>query len=322
MHSTDSPVDGSTIGQSASEAQGETKHPGLREFLFSMKRLLKNPLTIIGLVIILFFVFLAIFAPVLAPPPQPHDPYLMPHDGWKIQPSPPSAESPLGTLPSQYDILYGVIWGTRNAFRIGLFVVAANLAVGIILGSLAGYFGGIADEIIMRITDIFYAIPMLVMAMALVVAFGRGLQSIIIVLIILGWPTYTRVIRSEILIVRDMDYIHASRASGSSHLRILAKHILPNSIFSVIIVASMNLGTTVLTAAALSFLGLGADTGYADWGQMVSTCRNWIVGPADNRLAYWYVVFIPGFVIALFVLGWNLLGDAIRDVFDPKLRRR
>ena len=129
---------------------------------------------------------------------------------------------------------------------------------------------------------------------------------------------------------RDLDYrphsgqgeIHASRASGSSHLRILLTHILPNSVFSVVIVASMRIGTTVLTAAALSFLGLGADSGYADWGQMVSTCRNWIVGPADNRLAYWYVVFIPGFVIALFVLGWNLLGDAIRDVFDPKMRRR
>ena len=297
-------------------------HPGLKEFGFSLKRLLKNPLTIIGLVIILFFVFLAAFAPLLAPPPKPHDPFQMPHSGWKIAPSPPSADNPLGTLPSQYDILYGVIWGTRNAFRIGILVVAANLMVGIILGSLAGYFGGIFDEIIMRIADIFYAIPMLVMAMALVVALGRGLKSIIIVLIILGWPTYTRVIRSEVLVIRGMDYVQAARASGSSHLRTLVKHILPNSIFSVIIVGSMRIGTTVLTAAALSFLGLGSEQGYADWGQMVSTCRNWIVGPADNRLAYWYVVLIPGLVIALFVLGWNLLGDAIRDVFDPKLRRR
>jgi peptide/nickel transport system permease protein len=114
----------------------------------------------------------------------------------------------------------------------------------------------------------------------------------------------------------------AARASGASHFKIILKHILPNSIFSILIVASMNIGTVVLTAAALSFLGLGSPTGYADWGQMVSTCRNWIVGPADNRLAYWYVVFIPGFVIALFVLGWNLLGDAARDVFDPRMRRQ
>jgi peptide/nickel transport system permease protein len=297
-------------------------HPRWQEFSFSMKRLFRNPLTIIGLTIILFFLFLAVFAPLLAPPPRPHDPYLMPHSGWNMTPSPPSAKNPLGTLPSQYDILYGIIWGTRNAFKIGLTVVAANLIMGLILGAIAGYFGGIVDEIIMRIGDIFYAIPTLVMAMALVFVFGRGLQSIVIMLIILGWPTYTRVIRSDILVVRNMDYIMAARASGASHLRIMQKHILPNSIFSLIIVGSMNVGVTILVAASLSFLGLGSDTGYADWGAMVSTCRNFIVGPPENRLAYWYLVFIPGFTIALFVLGWNLLGDAIRDVFDPRMRRR
>lgn len=298
------------------------KHPFLKEFGFSMKRLFRNPLTIIGVVIIASFAFIAIFAPVLAPPPSPEDPYKMPHTGWKMTPSPPSEINPLGTLPQQYDIMYGIIWGARGAFKIGLSVVFANLVIGIVLGSLAGYFGGVIDEIIMRIADIFYAIPFLVMAMALVVVLGRGMESIVVVLIILGWPTYTRVIRSEILIVRDMDYVQASRASGSSHMRTLIKHVLPNCIFSVIIVASMQIGTTVLSAAALSFLGLGSGAEYADWGQMVSTCRNWIVGPPSNRLAYWYVVFIPGFTIALFVLGWNLLGDAIRDVFDPKMRRK
>jgi peptide/nickel transport system permease protein len=296
--------------------------PRLKEFAFALRRLFKNPLTIIGTVIILLFALVAIFAPYIAPPPNPHNPYMMPHHGWKMDPSPPSLANPLGTLPQQYDILYGVIWGTRSAFRIGFAVVLANVAIGIVLGALAGYFGGLFDEVIMRITDIFYAIPYLVMAMALVVALGRGLKSIIIVMIILGWPTYTRVIRSEILVVRNMDYILASRASGASHLEILFKHVLPNSIYSVLIIATMRIGITVLTAAALSFLGLGAESGYADWGQMVSTCRNWIVGPPENRLAYWYVVFIPGFVIALFVLGWNLLGDAVRDVFDPKMRRR
>ena len=302
--------------------EAATVHPGWRELAFSLKRLFRNPLTIIGLVIILFFVFLAAFAPLLAPPPRPSDPYQMPHKGWQMDPSPPSVENPLGTLPSQYDILYGVIWGTRNAFRIGIAVVVANLLVGLILGAIAGYFGGLVDEIIMRIADIFYAIPLLVMAMALVVALGRGLKAVVMVLIILNWPTYTRVIRAEILVTRNMDFIQAARASGASHLRILFRHILPNSIFSAIIVASMNVGVTVLIAAALSFLGLGSDTGYADWGAMVSQCRNFIVGPPENRLAYWYLVFIPGFVIALFVLGWNLLGDAVRDVFDPRMRRR
>ncbi|MFP4383729.1 MAG: ABC transporter permease [Spirochaetia bacterium] len=299
------------------------KNPRLTEFMFSLKRFLGNPLSIIGIVIILGFLLVAIFAPVLAPPEEnTTDPFKIPHDGWSTAPSPPSKVHPLGTLPQQYDILYGIIWGTRTAFKIGFLVVLANLIIGIVLGSIAGYFGGVFDEIIMRITDIFYAIPFLVMAMALVVALGRGLSAIIVTLIVLGWPTYTRVVRGEFLAARDRDYVLAAKASGANPLRIIMTHIMPNTIYPVLIVASMNIGTTVLTAAALSFLGLGAEIGYADWGQMVATSRNWIIGPSANRLAYWYVVVYPGLVIALFVLGWNLLGDAARDVFDPKLRRK
>lgn len=315
----DNRIEEQTVGAGRRAGQ---QNPRMQEFLFSLKRFLRNPLTILGLTIILSFAVIAILAPVLAPPEDPSDPFKIPHDGWAMAPSAPSAEHPLGTLPQQFDILYGLIWGARSAFRIGFLVVLANLVVGLILGALAGYFGGAVDEVIMRITDIFYSLPFLVVAMGLVVAIGRGLTSIILVLIVLGWPTYTRVIRGEILVIREREFVQAARASGASHLRILTKHILPNSIYSVLIIASMRVGTTVLTAASLSFLGLGSDIGYADWGQMVSQARNWIVGPPGDRLAYWYVVFVPGFVIALFVLGWNLLGDAARDVFDPKLRRK
>jgi peptide/nickel transport system permease protein len=293
----------------------------VREFLFTAKRFLRNPLSVIGLSLIVIFGVIAILAPVLEPPKN-RDPYKIPHTGYRIEPSPPSLQHPLGTTEQQYDILYGLVWGTRSAFKIGVLVVAANLFIGIILGAIAGYFGGTVDEIIMRITDIFYAIPFLVMAMALVVAIGRGLKAVIIVLIILEWPSYTRVLRSDILVTRSKDFILAARASGASHLRIIMTHILPNAMYSVLILASLNIGTTILTAAALSFLGLGSDTGTADWGQIVSLARNWIVGAPGNRFAYWYTVFIPGFVISLFVLGWNLLGDAVRDVFDPKMRRR
>lgn len=289
--------------------------------LFTLKRLLKNPLSVIGLSLLVVFGAVALFAPVICPPKY-EDPFKIPHTGWRVEPSPPSAEHPLGTTQQQYDMLYGLVWGTRSAFRIGVLVVAINLLIGILLGAIAGYFGGLVDEVIMRITDIFYAIPFLVMAMALVILIGRGLRAVIIVLIILEWPSYTRILRSEILVIREKDYILAARASGASHLRIILTHILPNAMYSVLILASLNIGTTILTAAALSFLGLGSDTGYADWGQIVSMARNWIVGAPGNRLAYWYTVFIPGFVISLFVLGWNLLGDAVRDVFDPKLRRR
>ena len=297
-------------------------HPRVQEFIFSTRRFLSNPLSIIGLIIILGFALVAIFAPVLAPPENPDNPYRIPHDGWAVEPQAPSEENILGTMEQQYDVYYGLIWGTRSAFRIGFFVVLANLAMGLVLGSIAGYFGGLIDEVIMRITDMFYSIPFLVMAMALVVAIGRGLNSIIITLIVIQWTTYVRVLRGEILTVRENDYVQAARASGASHLRIITTHILPNSIYSVLIVASMNIGVTVLAAATLSFLGLGAEIGYADWGQMANTARNWIVGPPGNRLAYWHVVMIPGAAISLFVLGWNLLGDAARDVFDPKMRRK
>jgi peptide/nickel transport system permease protein len=296
-------------------------HPRLRELSFTAKRFLRNPLSVIGLALILFFGAVALLAPVLEPPRYP-DPYRIPHTGFRIEPSPPSVEHPLGTTQQQYDMLYGLVWGTRSAFRIGVLVVGANLLIGILLGAIAGYFGGLVDEVIMRVTDIFYSIPYLVMAMALVVAIGRGMKAVIIVLIILEWPSYTRVLRSDILVTRGKDFIAAARASGASHLRIVLTHVLPNALYSVLILASLNIGTTILTAAALSFLGLGADSGTADWGQIVAMCRNWIVGTPGNRFAYWYTVFIPGFVISLFVLGWNLLGDAVRDVFDPKMRRR
>ncbi len=315
-----------TIVAEAEVAGGSGKHPNmhprLRELLFGVRRFMSNPLSVIGLTIIIIFGLIALFAPVIAPPKNPNNPYMIPHTGWTMPPSPPSAVHPLGTLQQQYDIFYGIVWGTRSAFQIGVSVVLANLIFGVALGILAGYFGGALDEIIMRVTDVFFAIPFLIMAMALVVVLGRGLNAIIIVLVILNWPQYTRIIRSEILVIRDREFVQAARASGASHLRIMFKHILPNTIYSVLILASLSVGVTVLNAAALSFLGLGSDTGYADWGQMVSTARNWIVGPPGNRLAYWYVVFIPGFAIALFVLGWNLLGDAARDVFDPKQRRK
>lgn len=299
----------------------KTMHPRLRELLFTVRRFLKNPLSVIGLSLVVIFGLIALLAPVLQPPKNA-DPYRIPHTGFRAQPSPPSAEHPLGTMQQQYDMLYGLVWGTRSAFRIGVAVVAANLLIGIVLGLLAGYFGGALDEIIMRITDIFFAMPFLVVAMALVVAVGRGLKAVVIVLIILGWPSYTRVLRSDILVTRNKDFILAARASGASHLRIMATHILPNALYSVLILASLNIGTTILTAAALSFLGLGSETGTADWGQIISLSRSWILGTAGRPFAYWYVVFIPGFVISLFVLGWNLMGDAVRDVFDPRMRRR
>jgi len=300
----------------------ERLHPRIKELKFSLNRLKKSPLSLIGLSLILFFLAIAIFAPQLAPPKYSHNPYRIPRDGYSAIPRPPSPEHPFGTTEGQYDIYYGVIWGTRTAFRVGLMVVGSILVIGIILGSISGYYGGAVDEIIMRIVDTFMSLPTLVLAMALVSALGHSLDNVMKALIIVGWPSYARLIRGDILAVREEDYVEAARAVGCSNLRIILKHVLPNAIYPLLIMASLDVGAVVLTAAALSFLGLGAPVGYADWGQMTSFARNWVVGPPSNPLAYWYTITIPGLFILFFVLGWNLLGDAFRDILDPKLRRR
>jgi len=288
-----------------------------------VRQLARNPLSLAGIIIIFIFAIIAIFAPLIAPTPAGHgDPYLIPRDGYWATPQLPSEEHPFGTTEGQYDIFYGVIWGTRSAFRVGLVVIGIVVVIGIILGSLAGYLGGVIDEVIMRITDIFLAFPALILAMAIVTVMEPSLTSIMIALIVVSWPSYARLIRGDILQVREEDYIEASRGLGASNARVIIRHALPNAIYPTVIMASLDIGAVVLSAAALSFLGLGAPEGYADWGQLTSFARNWIVGPSADPLRYWFAVTIPGLFILFFVLGWNLLGDAFRDIFDPRLARR
>jgi peptide/nickel transport system permease protein len=293
------------------------------DWKFMARQLVKNPLSLAGVIIIAIFVVIAIFAPLIAPTPPGHlNPYMIPHEGYFATPQPPSAEHIFGTTQGQYDIFYGVIWGTRSAFRVAFVVIAITLLTGIVLGSLAGYFGGLIDEVIMRITDIFLAFPALILAMAIVSALGPSLRSVMIALTVVWWPSYARLIRGDILQVREEDYVEASRGLGASNLRVIIRHVLPNAIYPCLIMASLDIGAVVLSAAALSFLGLGAPQGYADWGQMTEFARNWIVGPHNDPFKYWYAVITPGLFILFFVLGWNLLGDAFRDIFDPRLARR
>jgi len=292
-------------------------------FRFFFHQLRKNPLSIAGIVIIFIFLVIAILAPVIAPTPEgPGGAYDIPRDGFSPIPQPPSEEHIFGTTQGQYDIFYGVVWGTRTAFLIGLSVIGAVLAICILLGSLAGYFGGIIDEIIMRISDVFLAFPTLILAMAITIALGPSIQSVMIAIVVVSWPVYARLIRGDILAIREEEYVEAARAIGSSNFRIITRHVLPNSIYPALVMASLDIGAIVLTAAALSFLGLGAPEGYADWGQMIQFARNWIVGPPGEPFLYWYTVMIPGLFILLFVLGWNLLGDAFRDILDPKIAKR
>jgi len=286
----------------------------------TVRKFMSNPLGVIGLLLLVFFLVVAIIAPVLAPPAWEGEPYRIPRDGFSPTPKPPNDEHPFGTTEGQYDIYYGLIWGTRSAWIISLIVVGCSATIGIVVGSISAFYGGLVDEVIMRVTDIFYAFPFLVGAMVLTTILGRGLDNVMIALIALGWMGYARLIRGDILKIRESEYVLAARAAGAGSLRLLARHILPNAIWPVTVQATMAMGSIVITAAALSFLGVGAPLGYADWGQLISYSRNWVIGFQGNPLAYWYVVIYPSVAITLFCLSWNLVGDALRDILDPRLR--
>jgi peptide/nickel transport system permease protein len=283
-------------------------------------KLIKNPLGLIGLALLIFFIVVGILAPVLAPPAWQNEPYRIPRDGYSSTPKPPSPEHPFGTAEGQYDIYYGLIWGTRTAWTVSLVVVVLSAFIGITIGTISAFYGGLVDEILMRITDIFYAFPFLVGAMVLTTILGRGLGNVMIALIALGWMGYARLIRADILQIREVEYVQAARAIGASSLRLMLRHMLPNAIWPVVVQGTMSMGSIVITAAALSFLGVGAPLGYADWGQLISYARNWILGLHGNPLAYWYVIIYPSIAITLFCLSWNLVGDALRDILDPRLR--
>jgi peptide/nickel transport system permease protein len=247
------------------------------------------------------------------------DPYMIPNAVSTLEPIPPSPEHPFGIV-NQKDIFYGVVWGSRTAFQIGLVVVLISTAVGLFIGSVAAYFGGWLEEVLMRITDIFMSIPFMLAAMVLTTILGLGVRNMMIALIIFGWMVTARLIRGNILQAKNEQYVMAAKALGVRDAAIIVKHILPNTIFPVLINATMRIGSMVITAAALSFLGLGAPQGYADWGSILSYSRDWIIGGTSPG-QYWFTILYPGVAMILFVMGWNLLGDALRDVFDPRMRR-
>jgi peptide/nickel transport system permease protein len=287
----------------------------------AVRRFRHNPLSLLGLGLIVMFALMAVFAPLLAPPaPTARNPYMMPASGFGIEPQPPRPGHPFGTTEQSFDIYYGIIWGARTAFGVGLLVIGISAAIGIVVGSIAGFYRGRIDEILMRVVDIFLAFPGLVLAVVVVAVLGPGLENVLIALALVGWPGYARLLRGEILSVRERDFVEAARAMGASDLRIILRHMLPNSIYPILVVASLDMGSIVVLAAALSFLGLGAPVGYADWGQIISLSRHWLLGAGGEAFAFWYTVVYPGAALVLFTLAWNLLGDAFRDILDPRLR--
>lgn len=283
------------------------------------KVLRRQPMSLLGAALIGFFLAVALLAPVLAPPEAgTRDAYIIPQTGYSPDPVRPSHEHWFGTTEQQYDLFYGMVWGSRTAFSVALKVVGFSVIVGVLLGGAAGFYGGWVDEGLMRCTDVVLAFPDLVLAVVIVAIMGPSLDHVMYSVMAVSWPSYARLMRGDVMSVKERDFVAAARAIGASDARILFRHIIPNSIYPVLVVASLSMGRIVITAAALSFLGLGAPVGYADWGQLISLSRNWILGSSGNPFEYWHTVFIPGITIFLFVLGWNLLGDAVRDILDPR----
>ncbi len=285
-----------------------------------VRALFKNPTSVAGMVLITAFALVAIFAPMIAPPVTPENPFRVPRDGFNAEPVAPSAAHPFGTTEGQYDIFYGVVWGTRTAFMVGIIITGTTLLIGLTVGTVSAYYGGWVDEGIQRVVEIFLAFPFLLAAITAAAVLGprvhNGILTGMLALILFGWPSYTRLVRGDVLSVKEREFVTAARMVGVRDLRMLIRHILPNAMYSVLVVASLDIGTYVLSFAALSFLGVGAELGYADWGQLLSFARNWI----PNLSKYWFIIVYPGMALVLYVLAWNLVGDAFRDALDPKMR--
>jgi len=270
------------------------------------RRLLKNKLSIIGMCIIILLLIVVIFADQIAP----YD-YAMQDYNNILQG--PSREHLCGTDSLGRDILSRLIFGTRQSLRIGVLSVAIAATIGIFMGSIAGYYGGKVDNLFMRFLDIYQSIPYMVMMIALAAVLGPGLNNAILAIGITTIAGYARLMRASILTIRSKEYIEGARAIDAGDWRILRKYIIPNAIAPLIIEVTMSIGSSILCAATLSFIGLGAQPPIPEWGAMLSAGRSYMRD-------YGYLVIFPGLLIMITVLSFNLLGDGLRDALDPRLK--
>lgn len=271
------------------------------------RRLLQEPATIAGLILLLIFAVLALAAPWLSPV----DPL---HQNISAGLTPPSRAYPLGTDKLGRDLLSRMLYGARISLRVGLLVVISAGGFGALVGLVAGYLRGWVDEALMRVTDIFFAFPSLILAMAIAGALGPSLQNALIAVAVVSWPVYARLVRSQVLALREQEFVQAARAIGAGGGRILFSHLLPNTVAPLLVQASFDMGATILAVAGLSFIGFGAQPPTPEWGVMISEGRNYIT-------TQWWLTAVPAAAILLLVAAFNLVGDGLRDVLDPRLRR-
>lgn len=268
-------------------------------------RIRRNNLAMAGLVIVTILVLVALFAPWIAP----HDPFVQNLGNRLMSPGTPGYW--LGTDDFGRDILSRIIFGSRITLYIVALVAVTAPVLGLLIGTVAGYFGGWIDAVLMRLTDIFLAFPRLILALALVAVLGPGIENAVLAIALTAWPPYARVARAETLTIRTSDYIAAVRLQGATAPRIIMGHVVPMCLPSVIIRVTLDMAGVILIAAGLGFLGLGVQPPQPEWGLMISSGRKFL-------FEQWWVATMPGLAIFIVSLGFNLLGDGLRDVLDPK----
>jgi peptide/nickel transport system permease protein len=272
-----------------------------------MRRFRKETTAIIGLVIIILFVALAALAGLIGPYPPLEQ-------NISASLAAPSAEHLFGADKLGRDIFSRILHGARISLFTGLAVVVSAACVGTLVGTVAGYLGGWWDEAIMRVTDIFFAFPSLILAMAIAGALGPSLENALIAVAVVSWPVYARLVRGQVLVLRNQEFVLAARAVGVSHAGILLRHVLPNTLSPLLVQASFDMGGTILAVSGLSFIGFGAQPPTPEWGVMISEGRNYIT-------TQWWTSFFPAMAMLLVVTGFNLVGDGLRDILDPRLNK-
>lgn len=280
----------------------------MKGLLFVLGKLLEDRLAAIGVVILFLLVLCAILAPWLAP--YPDDVFDI-HFGQRLEA--PSWEHPFGTDANGADILSRVLFGARITIMVAVIAVGAAMIVGVPLGLIAGFNDGWVSQIIMRIAEIFLAVPQVVLAIAIAQGLGPSLENVILALSVTFWPWYTRLVYAETLSLRRETFIEACDSLGASPMRVIVLHVLPNVASPIIVRTTLGMGFTILTAAALGFLGLGAPPPTPEWGRMIAESREYLPEA-------WWFAMAPGLAIFLVVLGFNLVGDRLRDVLDPRIR--
>ena len=271
-----------------------------------IRNLRHNPVVVIGLIVVLFWILLSIFAPVIAP-------FTPLEQNVRDRLQAPSSAHWMGTDELGRDIYTRVLYGGRITIPAGLAVIIIDGILGTIIGALAGYFGGIWDEIMMRLTELFMAFPTIILAMAITAALGPDIWNAVLALVLVRWPSYARLTRSLILEVKDADYVVATRSVGANPVYILIRTLLPNTIAPAIIYASLDIGNAILIFAGLSFLGLGPEPASPEWGRMVSI--------GVDFFDQWWMWLFPGIAIASLVMAFNFIGDGLRDILDPRTRQ-